>query len=211
MVLNEPRPTILSFVADAANIVTLLGLVCGAASLVLSATGRYPAAVVALVWACAFDWYDGLVARRQRSRTDALRAFGGQLDSLVDIVCASVGPAFLLACVSGFAPWALAVALLLVIAGALRLAYFNIYGTADGAYIGLSVDKNILAVACVALLDGPLPRPTFVIVLGATVGLLAILNVNSALRTPKQHGWWYVAFTLLVLALTTAHGVRALA
>ena len=52
--------------------------------------GVYSAAMIGMIWAVAFDWADGLVARRMKGRIGEDRIFGGQLDLLIDIV--SYGP-----------------------------------------------------------------------------------------------------------------------
>jgi len=45
--------------------------------------GVYYAAMIGMVWAVAFDWADGLIARKMKGRTGNDRAFGGQLDVLI--------------------------------------------------------------------------------------------------------------------------------
>ena len=52
--------------------------------------------MIGMVWAVAFDWADGLVARKMKGRTGDDSAFGGQLDVLIDIVSYGVTPAVLL-------------------------------------------------------------------------------------------------------------------
>ena len=60
-----------------------------------SITGVYYAAMIGMIWAVAFDWADGLIARRMKGRTGRDRIFGGQLDLLIDIVSYGVTPAIL--------------------------------------------------------------------------------------------------------------------
>ena len=52
--------------------------------------------MIGMIWAVAFDWADGLVARRMKGRTGHDRMFGGQLDLVIDIVSYGVAPAVLL-------------------------------------------------------------------------------------------------------------------
>jgi CDP-diacylglycerol--serine O-phosphatidyltransferase len=41
--------------------------------------------MIGMIWAVAFDWADGLIARKMKGRTSQQGFFGGQLDSLIDI------------------------------------------------------------------------------------------------------------------------------
>ena len=140
------RRSALSLVYDRANGLTLAGLVCGVLAISFIARGAYAAAMTALLWALFCDWFDGPLARRSLGRTDEDRAFGVQLDSLVDIVSGGVAPAMLLVCMGEFNTLFVAGALLLVIAGAIRLAHFNVLGPESGAYNGLPIDTNIVVV-----------------------------------------------------------------
>ncbi|NOR51099.1 MAG: CDP-alcohol phosphatidyltransferase, partial [Gammaproteobacteria bacterium] len=93
---QELQPTILSFVKDLPNLCSLAGLACTILAIYFSILGVYHAAMIGMIWAVAFDWADGLVARRMKGRTGNDRAFGGQLDVLIDIVSYGVAPAILL-------------------------------------------------------------------------------------------------------------------
>jgi len=83
---NELQPnTILSYAKDLPNICSLSGLACTIVAIYCSITGLYAAAMIGMVWAVAFDWADGLIARRMKGRTGDDSAFGGQLDVLIDM------------------------------------------------------------------------------------------------------------------------------
>ena len=83
------RPSILSFLVDWANLITLMGLARGMLSLYFALNSQFQAAILALLWAVLFDWFDGPIARRMRERTEGQKLFGMKMDSLVD---ASVPP-----------------------------------------------------------------------------------------------------------------------
>ncbi len=191
----------MSFLGDRANLVTLAGLSCGVLAIYFSARGATAAAVIALLWALLCDWFDGPIARRIPHRTEADRAFGGQLDSLADVVCSGVGPAALLLSVSNFDPWFLPGAFSLVIAGAIRLAHFNVFGHDGGAYTGLPIDTNIIVVAGLCAFREPIGATLFPWVFYATVVLLALLNL-ARFRTPKLTGGWYYVIAAYVLGMT---------
>ena len=74
----------LDLVMDFANLVTLFGLFCGVAGICFAVRGVFAAAMIAMLLSLLCDWFDGPIARRTRGRTPELRAFGAQLDSLVD-------------------------------------------------------------------------------------------------------------------------------
>jgi len=90
------QPSIISYVKDLPNLCSLAGLACTILAIYFSIIGIYYAAMIGMIWAVAFDWADGLVARRMKGRTGSDRVFGGQLDLLIDIVSYGVAPAILL-------------------------------------------------------------------------------------------------------------------
>ena len=90
------RGSMFAHAADLANAVTLGGLFCALLGIYFAIQGVFSAAIIALLWAIFFDWFDGPIARRTKGRPDELRALGGQLDSLVDIISSGVAPAILL-------------------------------------------------------------------------------------------------------------------
>ena len=124
---RESQPTIISFVKDLPNLCSLAGLACTILAIYFSILGVYYAAIIGMVWAVAFDWADGLIARRMKGRTGNDRAFGGQLDVLIDIVSYGVTPAILLMSYGKFAPIFLIGAFFMVAASAIRLSYFSTF------------------------------------------------------------------------------------
>ena len=145
--LDDVQPTILSFIKDLPNLCSLAGLACTLSAIYFSVTGVFYAAMIGMVWAVAFDWADGLIARKLKGRTSTDMKFGGQLDVLIDIVSYGVTPAILLISYGQFAPIYLVGAFIMLAAGVLRLSYFSIFGLAGGSrYRGLAIDNNNLAI-----------------------------------------------------------------
>ncbi len=91
--LDVPPKPILSYIKDLPNLCSLAGLGCTLMAIYFLIIGVYGAAMIGMIWAVAFDWADGLIARRMKGRTGADRQFGGQLDLLIDIVSYGVTPA----------------------------------------------------------------------------------------------------------------------
>jgi CDP-diacylglycerol--serine O-phosphatidyltransferase len=100
--VQESQPAIISFVKDLPNLCSLAGLACTMFAIYFSILGVYHAAMIAMIWAVAFDWADGLVARSLKGRTGSDRVFGGQLDLVIDIVSYGVTPAIFILSFSDF-------------------------------------------------------------------------------------------------------------
>jgi len=200
------QPTILSYVQDIPNLLSLAGLACTLVAINYSILGVYSIAMIGMVWAVAFDWADGLVARRLKGRSPTDAKFGGQLDVLIDIVSYGVTPAILLLSYGKFEPIFLLGAFIMVAAAAIRLSYFSTYGLAGGTkYTGLALDNNSLILVAVFLLEGLVSKEIFTIILYSSGVLLAILNV-SEIKTPKLSGnprnvWLLAAYTLGITAV----------
>lgn len=198
-------PVILSFVFDKPNIVTLLGLSSGLLSIYFALIQNFPAAIIALLWAVLMDWFDGLVARRMPERSESHKLFGAHMDSLVDLVTSATGPAILLLSVGEFSPWFYPGALAIVVAGVLRLAYFDVFGLDEnGAHAGLTIDNTPLVVSAVFLLHTFINSNVFASVLYATILVMAFLHV-APFRMGKLGGKWYYAVTGYVVILTAVY------
>lgn len=192
----------LGFARDIPNLMTLAGLCCGMLAIYFASLQLYPAAMIALLWAAFFDWFDGPVAKLIKGRNKNFMAFGAQLDSLADLVSAGVAPAFILLTVGSYPLVFLPGALFLICAGAIRLAYFNTYGLKeDGTYSGVPIGLNIILMPLVFLLQDIIRPEPFQWVLYGTILLGGTLNI-APIRFAKLTGGWYVAVACFVLALT---------
>ena len=185
---QELQPAIISYVKDLPNLCSLAGLACTILAIYFSITGIYYAAMIGMIWAVAFDWADGLVARRMKGRTGSDRIFGGQLDLVIDIVSYGVAPAILLLSYGKFAPIFLPVAFIVLAASAIRLSYFSTFGLSDESkYTGLALDNNNIALVFIFLFESVLSYGIFSVVLYVSALGLAVLNV-SQIKTPKLSG-----------------------
>ncbi|MGK0456125.1 MAG: CDP-diacylglycerol--serine O-phosphatidyltransferase [Lentimonas sp.] len=203
---QEIQPTILSFVKDLPNLCSLVGLACTLLAIYFCIMGVFYAAMIGMVWAVAFDWADGLIARKMSGRSGNARAFGGQLDVLIDIVSYGVTPAILLLSYGKFEPIFLVGAFLMLAAAGLRLSYFSIFGLSGGTkYIGLALDNNSLILVLVFVLESIFSKGAFTVILYASGLSLAALNV-SRIKTPKLSGnpinvYILAAYTLAITAI----------
>jgi len=208
---GAPRPPagpgqMLSFARDLPNLCSLAGLLAALLGLYFAIRGVYPAAVIGLLWAVVFDWSDGLIARRVKDRTAERRAFGAQLDSLIDVVSFSVAPAVLLLSVGDFSPWFLPGAFVILATGVIRLSYFNVFGLiGDSTYRGLPLDTNVLVLALLFVFEPLLGQATFAIMFYVALMALAALNV-APIETPKLGGRWYYAVIGYAVVLSGIYG-----
>jgi CDP-diacylglycerol--serine O-phosphatidyltransferase len=198
---QESRPnSIISYARDLPNICSLAGLACTTLAIYYSILGVYSAAMIGMIWAVAFDWADGLIARRMKGRTGDDRIFGGQLDVLIDVVSYGVTPAILLLSYGKFDPIYLPGAFLMLAASAIRLSYFSTFGLAGGTkYTGLALDNNNIILVFIFLFEGIFSEGIFSVILYASGLGLAALNV-SQIKTPKLSG---NPINVLILAFYT--------
>ncbi len=210
--IQKLQPTILSFVRDIPNLCSLAGLACTILAIYFSILGVYHAAMIGMIWAVAFDWADGLVARRMKGRTGKDRAFGGQLDVLIDIVSYGVAPAILLLSYGKFEPIFLVGAFLMLAASAIRLSYFSVFGLAGGSkYTGLALDNNSIILVFIFLFEGVFSGGLFSVILYISGLGLAALNV-SQIKTPKLSGNPINVYILAIytLGITCIYGWKLL-
>ena len=205
------QPSILSFVNDLANLCSLAGLFSAVLAIYFAIVGNFPAAMIGLVWAVFFDWSDGNIARRMKGRTDEQRKFGGQMDSLIDIVSFGICPAVVLLSYGDFSPWFIPGAFIIAAAGVLRLSYFNVYGLAGkSSFQGLAIDNNGILLVLIFVINSFVSASSFTLLLYITILTLAALNV-APIKTPKlSSGGWYYAIVLYTLAITLFFGWQLL-
>jgi len=199
---TELQPTILSYVNDLPNLCSLAGLACTVSAIYFSILGIYYVAMIGMIWAVAFDWADGLIARKMSGRTGNDRTFGGQLDVVIDIVSYGVTPAILLLSYGKFEPIFLVGAFIVLAASAIRLSYFSTYGlSTDSKYTGLALDNNSIVLVFLFLFDSLFTEKSFSLILYATCILLAALNV-AQIKTPKFSGNPISVYVLAIYTLS---------
>lgn len=203
------------------NGITLLSILCGFSSVVMSlnAAADQPEhyfrwAAIFLVLAGFFDGMDGRVARM----TNTASEFGVQLDSLADVVSFGMAPA-ILAYRYGFFELGLhdprlqavgwAASFFFVACGALRLARFNVQvGAVDARFfVGMPIPAGAACVAAVVLAWPRPPAATLHAYYFALelflVGLLMVSTVRfpNFKKPPRRTG---AMMTTLVIAAALA-------
>ncbi|MDE5989080.1 MAG: CDP-diacylglycerol--serine O-phosphatidyltransferase [Duncaniella sp.] len=133
------------------NTITCLNLLSGCAAVFLAFNLDMPTpwlsaiqwAFVCIGAAAAFDFWDGMSARLLH----AYSPIGKELDSLSDLVSFGLAPAFLVMNTmlrAGSPMWVSALALLIAVMGALRLAKFNVDTRQTTSFIGLPIPANAI-------------------------------------------------------------------
>ena len=203
--------SMLSYAWDLPNRYSIVGLVCAVAGIYFAILGVFAAAMIGLVWAVAFDWLDGHVARGIPGRSAEQREFGAQLDSLIDIVSFGVAPAVLLLAVGEFGVLYLPGAAAVVAVAAIRLSYFNVFGLAGGSnYRGLALDNNMIVLVALFAFQSLLSPVMFAVILYATLMGLGILNLSS-IKTPKPGGRWIIGVLAYAVVMSAVFGWQLIA
>jgi len=205
--MNENKQvSVFRFIKDLPNICSLLGLMSAVIGIYFAIQGNFPAAIIGVLWAVLFDWYDGIIARKMKGRTKVQGDFGAQLDSMIDIVSFGILPAIILLSYGNYNIWFLPGAFVIVAASAIRLTYFNVYGLIDSkTYKGFPLDNNVLILALIFLFEGFFTPSTFSIIIYALMMILSALNLSS-IPTPKFGGKWIYALVTYVIVLTSVFG-----
>jgi len=201
------------------SIVTLISVLCGFSSVVMSinAAGDNPQwyflwAAGLLVLAGVFDGLDGRIARATNTATD----FGVQLDSLADVLSFGMAPA-ILAYRYGFFTLGMtdhrlraigwAASFFFIACGALRLARFNVQvGAVDSRFfVGMPIPAGAACVAAV-ILAWPLSHAV-----GGMLGTMAFRIPLPVVFSPDGLAVWpaiVLAGSILASALPARRAAR---
>lgn len=129
------------------SLFTVLNLYCGFLSVINASQGEIEQACLFIIYAGLFDTFDGVIARL----THTSSKFGVELDSLADIVSFGVAPSFILYKAYFYQLDGLGIALasLIMIFGALRLARFNtqLVGFDKNYFTGVPVPLAALTIS----------------------------------------------------------------
>jgi CDP-diacylglycerol--serine O-phosphatidyltransferase len=191
------------------NLFTTGNLFFGFYTIVHATLGDPEHAAMGIVLAMLFDIFDGRVARL----TNATSKFGGEYDSLADVVSFGVAPAILAFSAGdlrlmGRAGWVLA--FLYVACAALRLARFNVSASRyKGRFEGLPSPAAAGMIASTQWFADfvqqsyPYPVPPFLVAIGTgAMGLLMVSTIpyHSFKEIDLRHS--YGTLVLLICALT---------
>lgn len=111
---------------DYTVILTYMSLVSAMGGIALVTNGRPILATFCLLFCGLCDMFDGKVARAKKNRTQDEKSFGIQIDSLVDVVAFGALPGVMTIELCGHSWYAYVVSAFFVLAGVIRLAYYNV-------------------------------------------------------------------------------------
>ncbi|MBR6825653.1 MAG: CDP-alcohol phosphatidyltransferase family protein [Oscillospiraceae bacterium] len=111
---------------DYTVILTYMSLVSAVGGISLVTNNHPILATFCLLFCGLCDMFDGKVARSKKNRTAEEKSFGIQIDSLVDVVAFGALPGTMTIVLCGHKWYAYVVAAFFVLAGVIRLAYYNV-------------------------------------------------------------------------------------
>lgn len=111
---------------DYTVILTYMSLLSSVGGIAMTMTGHPIWATICLLFCGLCDMFDGKVARSKKNRTAAEKAYGIQIDSLSDLTAFGVLPAVITLSLCYGRWYAYVLAPFFVLAGLIRLAYFNV-------------------------------------------------------------------------------------
>jgi phosphatidylserine synthase len=193
--MTQPRSPFACF--HPSNTLTYLSLLAGVAAIADASRGSASAAGALIAVAAIADTFDGRLARRF-TRTDTMRAFGAELDSLCDAAVFGAAPVI---CAAWLNPpltgpeavlwWACA--FVYVACCVTRLGFYNLADDAEG-FVGVPAPVAALVWSTLQL-TGPGPG------LEAAVFVLAGAAMVSPISVPRPSGLGLAAFVLWPLGL----------
>ncbi|WP_156534480.1 CDP-alcohol phosphatidyltransferase family protein [Agrobacterium vitis] len=197
--MSKPK-SVIYHIIDIPNITTLINVLVGLISITSASSGNVSSALALINAAVFIDHLDGYLARLSKNRSQSRKKFGGELDTLADLLNFGAVPALIcfvmlhgsfLSLVGGGA---------ILLASVLRLAFFNIYGMDGGSFYGLTTTYAafLFTIFVVLLTLVGLPLGYFLPIL--MVGL-AVAEI-STFRMPK---FGYPIWSVLVV--TSAVGL----
>ena len=167
------------------SVLTVGNLTAGFAALPLAARGLFLEAVFLVALAAGLDLLDGALARLCSAEGE----FGGNLDSLADVVSFGAAPAFVLylSTLQDLTYVGLAVCAGFLACGAARLARFPLIKR-EGCYLGLPIPPAGLALALIAAAGTPpVVAAAAALALGALmVSRIPFPSVGTMLKARKK-------------------------
>lgn len=195
--------------ADPANAITATGLALSSLGINCAIAGSLEIGVAIVLWALLADHLDGVVAKRTQGRLPETGQVGKNLDSLADLVSAGVFPAVTSMTLGHGSSISVAAGALLLLAIALRLSYFNVFGAPGNRFIGVPSNYAVLVIAIIFLLRPIIAEPIFSNLFAFVLVVLAVLHI-APVRVPKTAGIMYLVVTAFCVGTSIALAMRAL-
>ncbi|MBO4928223.1 MAG: CDP-alcohol phosphatidyltransferase family protein [Clostridiales bacterium] len=185
-------------------VLTYIGLAFAVVGICFAYVTNLTWSVVCLIIAGVCDMFDGKVARACPNRSEKEKDFGVQIDSLTDTVAFVVLPVLISLEMGHQGPISIAISVLYVLAGVIRLGFFNVlvaHQTKDQPiknYTGLPVTSAAIIFPSLWLISRFITRVSTTIMYDGVMFLTALLFV-SRLKIRKPKGIAYYIFTVVAV------------
>lgn len=192
-------------------ILTYIGMSFAVLGMFLAVNAMINFSFICLVLCGICDLFDGMVARRFKRNEDE-KAFGIELDSLVDVLSFIALPVTIFMSIGFNSPIHLIIYILYSIAGIARLGYFNVV-TADGDgpvkyYSGLPITYAALVFSLMYLTVNIFRSDVFMIVYTLSMVVVTVLEVLK-IKIAKPKGLAYLFFGILAIAVIALYIITA--
>ncbi|MCP3417869.1 CDP-alcohol phosphatidyltransferase family protein [Bradyrhizobium brasilense] len=180
----------IGYLRDYANAVTAVAYVFAVIGLFLAFNGCIELGVAAMLWTWLLDHWDGHIARKtSHLRPRGVPEFGKSFDGFADFLHGVVFPAAVIMLISQGTTLSFVASLLLVLAGAIRLSYFENVGlTADARFTGVPVSYDTPLLAVLLLSRPQVSVNLFPTIVAIAFIILALLHVTTEIRVPAIRG-----------------------
>ena len=192
---------------------TYVGLASAIMGMMEACEGHYKFAILCLMICGLCDMFDGTIARSNKKRSMEAKWFGMNIDSLCDLVCFGVFPAFLGYCLCPVNVATMLGMIFYVLAAVIRLAYFNVQEITRDInekreyYLGLPVTSSALIMPATALIT-TLNKTAFAYLYPIVLVLVGVLFIlKFKLKKPYMRSLIALAFVgLCVFFLAFKYG-----
>ncbi len=185
-------------------VLTYIGLAFAVVGICFAYVTNLTWSVVCLIVAGVCDMFDGKIARACKGRSKQEKEFGVQIDSLTDTVAFVVLPVLISLEMGHQGPISIAISVLYVLAGVIRLGYFNVLVANSNpdqpmkSYTGLPVTSAAIIYPSLWLISRFMTKIPTTIMYDVFMLLTAVLFV-SRIRIRKPKGAAYCIFTIVAI------------
>ena len=166
------------------NIITCCNLTAGSLAVIMALRGTFEQAAIFILIAAVCDFLDGLSARLLHAYSD----MGKELDSLSDLMVYALLNDYLLL-PYGNLEYLAYIALLIPVAGGIRLAKFNVDDRQTTSFIGLPIPANALFWIGVCFADTRDWHPVIILALIVLFSYLMVSNLPMFSLKASNLSW----------------------
>ena len=175
------------------NIITCCNLTAGSLAVIMALRGTFEQAAIFILIAAVCDFLDGLSARLLHAYSD----MGKELDSLSDLISFGLAPGLMVYALLndylllpyGNLEYLAYIALLIPVAGGIRLAKFNVDDRQTTSFIGLPIPANARVWIGVCFADTRDWHPVIILALIVLFSYLMVSNLPMFSLKASNLSW----------------------